>query len=590
MAMRVASNTRLVRRKNKSSPEDEMVKEKTGLQRKEVEGCEEVFQAEVEAKYAVVLPRMNIVGRKKTFIAPLRTPGPTTSSSTPESPGEPTTSEFKPNKIGARLVLPVKPDPNLLRSTQKNFPALPLYGNVAGMVPESSGAMKRTSNTEHKGRTAALDSEDGINVQQAARGRLDQFQINLTKMSLSGGMIGDGLTWARGAEPEREDVAAIPSSTTQPLSIGEANAVMSGGCSLYEEETNREVAQLMDVGGIHTIIQPEVHWAGNLQMSGDPQAVMPRSRIPVEVAEVEDLSQLKEVCESSVILNLKKRFHCDCIYTYIGNMLLSINPFKLLNIYTAELRQQYQGRQQQKNPPHVYAIAEDTFTQSQASTQEQCIIISGQSGSGKTEATKLIVHYLSTMYQGRNNNLRQPMKVFPILESFGNAKTILNDNSSRFGKYLHIHILCGVVVGTSLSRYLLEKSRVIFQANEERNYHVFYEILAGMNDWDKQELYLQGPETYYYLNQGVACKLNGKQDKQDFQLLVHCFETIGLHANQHESFEVSHIFSDAETRRVGSLLKISSEALQTIITHRVTETTYEKIYCPLSVERAIESR
>ncbi|XP_053270170.1 unconventional myosin-XVB [Pleuronectes platessa] len=340
---------------------------------------------------------------------------------------------------------------------------------------------------------------------------------------------------------------------------------------------------------------------------------MPRSRIPVEVAEVEDLSQLKEVCESSVILNLKKRFHCDCIYTYIGNMLLSINPFKLLNIYTAELRQQYQGRQQQKNPPHVYAIAEDTFTQSQASTQEQCIIISGQSGSGKTEATKLIVHYLSTMYQGRNNNLRQPMKVFPILESFGNAKTILNDNSSRFGKYLHIHILCGVVVGTSLSRYLLEKSRVIFQANEERNYHVFYEILAGMNDWDKQELYLQGPETYYYLNQGVACKLNGKQDKQDFQLLVHCFETIGLHANQvstiwailssilqlgnicfssyeHESFEVSHIFSDAETRRVGSLLQISSEALQTIITHRVTETTYEKIYCPLSVERAIESR
>ncbi|XP_049916791.1 unconventional myosin-XVB [Epinephelus moara] len=343
------------------------------------------------------------------------------------------------------------------------------------------------------------------------------------------------------------------------------------------------------------------------------QMVMPGSKRTVEVDEVEDLSQLEEVCESSVLLNLKKRFQRDCIYTYIGNMLLSINPFKPLNIYTEELRQKYQGKEQQRNPPHMYAIADVAFSQSQASTQEQCIIISGQSGSGKTEATKLIVHYLSSMYQGRNDNLRQPMEVFPILESFGNAKTILNNNSSRFGKYLHIHILHGVVVGTSLSKYLLEKSRVVFQANEERNYHVFYELLAGMNDWDKQELYLQGAETYYYLNQGGACELKGKQDKQDFQLLVQCFETIGLHADQistiwailssilqlgnvcfssyeSESFEVARIFSEAEVRRVGSLLQISSEALQTVITHRVTETTYDRIYCPLSVESAIEYR
>ena len=270
MAMRVASKTRLVSRKSKSSLEDKMV-EKTGLQRTEVEGCEEVFPAEVEAKYAVVLPRMNIVGRKKTPIAPLQTPGPPTSSCTPESPGEPTTLELKAKKMGARLVLPVKPDPTLLRSTKKTFPALTLDGNVAGKVPRSSGSMKRTSNTEHTGRRAALDSEDGGTVHPAARGRLDHFQINLNKMSLSGGKIGDGLTWAKGPEPEGEDAAAIPSSTTQPLSSGEANAEMSDGCSLYEEETNREVAQLMDVGGIHTITQPEVHWPGNLQMNGDPQ-------------------------------------------------------------------------------------------------------------------------------------------------------------------------------------------------------------------------------------------------------------------------------------------------------------------------------
>ncbi|XP_015251656.1 PREDICTED: unconventional myosin-XV-like [Cyprinodon variegatus] len=217
------------------------------------------------------------------------------------------------------------------------------------------------------------------------------------------------------------------------------------------------------------------------------------------------------------------------------------------------------------------------------------------------------------MYRNRNESLRQPMEVFPILESFGNAKTILNNNSSRFGKYLHIHILNGAVVGTSLSKYLLEKSRIVFQASKERNYHVFYELLEGLNDWDKEKLFLQGAETYYYLNQGGACILNGKQEKQDFHILLHCLETIGLHSDQishiwailssilqlgnisfssyeSESFEVARIFSEAEARRVGSLLQISPEALQTVITHKVTETTFDRIYCPLSVESAIESR
>ncbi|MED6259223.1 hypothetical protein ATANTOWER_018943, partial [Ataeniobius toweri] len=168
--------------------------------------------------------------------------------------------------------------------------------------------------------------------------------------------------------------------------------------------------------------------------------VMPGNKRIVELDEVEDLSHLEDVSESLVLLNLKKRFDRDCIYTYIGNILLSINPFKSLNIFSEEMRQKYEGKEQHDNPPHVYAIADSTFRLSQSSTQDQCIIVSGQSGSGKTEATKQIVHYLSLMYQDRNS-LRQPMEVFPILESFGNAKTILNNNSSRFGKYLHIHIL-----------------------------------------------------------------------------------------------------------------------------------------------------
>ncbi|CAJ1080563.1 unconventional myosin-XV [Xyrichtys novacula] len=655
MAMRVASKTNLAGKKSRG---------KAG------EGGKETDQAgekEVEAKYAVVLPRMNKLGKEVTVEA-----SQVAQSSTAVSQ-EATTSEPKPPKPGARLVLPVKPDLSLLKSIKKPLPGGLLSGlDIAGRSSGSGTAQEEPSNTDGRNVQSILGNQDGVSVLQAARLKLDPSQINLSKISLSGGVLGGGRTRAKGPEPDREATPAIPMSPTQPFMNGGASTGVAGPRSLYEEEADREVAQLMGEGGIYGIPQPEVHWAGNPRMSGNPQdwlraenllphqtvekltkwtvydddgqartvpadngrgpwesedptqdmlesrlvstqVVMPGSHRAVEVDEVEDLSQLEEVCESSVLLNLKKRFQRDCIYTYIGNMLLSINPFKPLNIYTEEMRMKYQGREQQRNPPHVYAVADAAFSQSQASTQEQCIIISGQSGSGKTEATKLIVHYLSSMYQGLNDNLRQPMEVFPILESFGNAKTILNNNSSRFGKYLHVHILHGIVVGTSLSKYLLEKSRVVFQANEERNYHVFYELLAGMNDYDKQELYLQGPETYYYLNQGGACELKGKQDKQDFQLLVQCFDTIGLHADQiatvwavlssilqlgnmcfssyeSESFEVARIFSEAEARRVGALLQISSEALQTVITHRVTETTYDRIYCPLSVESAIESR
>ncbi|KAM8877628.1 unconventional myosin-XVB [Synchiropus picturatus] len=655
--MRVASKTSLVGRKTKCSED----RRKTD---QEAEMTVEV--KDVEAKFAVVLPRMNKLSKVNTTLKPQVTPEP---SETTASSGQPGSAEPKPPQPGARLVLPVKPDLNLLKSIKNPRQGLLLSGVSGTRSPSEASAgeaaIEQTSSTEDTSNGVDRENPNGVSVLQAARGKLGTTQIDLNKMSLSVGTIGVRKAHVKKADPERAAAPETSSSVAQVITR-DTEGLASGARSLFEEEADIEVAQLMGEC---------LHWAGNPRMSGDPQdwiraenllphqtvekltkwtvyddsgqvrsvpahngrgpwesedpgqdmlesrlmstqVVMRGTKSAVEVDEVEDLSQLEEVCESSVLLNLKKRFHRDCIYTYIGNMLLSVNPFKPLNIYTEELRMKYLGKEQHRNPPHVYAVADSAFGLSQTSNQEQCIIVrsnDGQSGSGKTEVTKLIVHYLSSMHQGRKDNIRQPMEVFPILESFGNAKTILNNNSSRFGKYLHIHILHGVVVGTSMSRYLLEKSRVVFQANEERNYHVFYELLAGMNDWDKQELYLQGPETYYYLNQGGACELKGKQDKQDFHLLVQCFEIIGLHADQistiwsvlssilqlgnicfssyeSESFEVARIFSEAEARRVGSLLQISSEALQTVITHRVTETTYDRIYCPLSVESAIESR
>ncbi|KAJ7987826.1 hypothetical protein DPEC_G00330550 [Dallia pectoralis] len=685
MVMRMTSKASVARKKNHTSGSGANENTAVSEEKQAGESGDEPLSTSLPA--AIVFPRMNklglVVGKAKC-IPPTQPARPSSSSPGPRTVAGVSLESPKPPKPGARLVLPVKPDLTLLRPTKKAIPGAsggaPEPGRTGSTKENTKQGPSSDTNDEDRKRKEALGSDVGASVFQGARAKLGNGEFKQTKLSMPG-ISGrkEGASRHGAVVIEREcGAGAMRPPADGPVSgehvrLTEEPARGSGVESWnYEEEADREVAQLMGEGGSYPVGPVGVHWAGTGKMTGDPQdwlkadtllahqtvekltkwtvyedgdhaktvprqnrrgpwesedlvqdmlekrlnntkVLMPGTDLAVEVDEVEDLSQLEEVCESSVLLNLKKRFHRDAIYTYIGNMLLSINPFKPLSLYTEDLRQQYQGKEQHRNPPHVYAIADAAFRQSQSSPQEQCIVISGQSGAGKTEVTKLLVHYLSSVYQGRNHNLRQPTNVMPILESFGNAKTILNNNSSRFGKYLHVHILHGVVVGTSLSKYLLEKSRVVFQAKGERNYHVFYELLEGMNDWEKQKLYLQGAETYYYLNQGVACELEGKQDKQDFLLLVQCFETIGLHADQistvwailssilqlgnicfssyeNESFEVARIFSQAEARRVGSLLQVSSEALETVITHRVTETTYDRIYCPLSVESAIESR
>nr|XP_009503895.1 PREDICTED: unconventional myosin-XV [Phalacrocorax carbo] len=318
----------------------------------------------------------------------------------------------------------------------------------------------------------------------------------------------------------------------------------------------------------------------------------------VGIEETEDLTRLEYV--SSV--------------TYIGQILVSVNPFKDLRIYSEDVATQYHRGTLSKNAPHIFAIAEMAYTLSQSSEQEQCVVISGHSGSGKTEAAKAIVQYLTTLYQRSDSHrIRQPCSVLPILESFGNARTILNDNSSRFGKLLNVHLQHGVVVGTSISQYLLEKSRVVFQARGERNYHVFYELLAGLPVEQKEELYLQEAESYYYLNQGRACDILGKEDGQDFLVLVQALEGISLSDDQltstwavlaailqlgnicftsyeKESYEHAAIASNTEIQIVANLLRVSADFLQSAVTHRVTVTSYDRIFTPLSVEGAIDAR
>lgn len=260
MALRVASKTSLVS-KNKIS------KENAGA------GGDDVVsggEKDIEAKYAVVLPRMNELGKTKMADISLVAPSPSAPLSMTETPDESVSSESKPPKPGSRLVLPVKPDLSLLKSIKKPLPGnLAIGGSFSQRTSDSTQALEDSLNTEKSNRKFDLESRDGASVLQAARRKLDPSQMNLTKMSLSGRTIGS--TQTRGPDPERDAAVGIQRSVTQPFPNGKAGMGVSGARPICDEETDREVAQLMCEGGKYAISQPEVHWAGNPQMSGDPQ-------------------------------------------------------------------------------------------------------------------------------------------------------------------------------------------------------------------------------------------------------------------------------------------------------------------------------
>ncbi|KAJ8363986.1 hypothetical protein SKAU_G00128170 [Synaphobranchus kaupii] len=222
--------------------------------------------------------------------------------------------------------------------------------------------------------------------------------------------------------------------------------------------------------------------------------------------------------------------------------------------------------------------------------------LDGESGSGKTEATKLVLRYLTAIHHKRNIT-QQILEATPLLESFGNAKTVRNYNSSRFGKYVEIFLEEGVISGAITSQYLLEKSRIVFQAKHERNYHIFYEMLAGLPSPQRQSFYLQEAETYYYLNQGGDCEIPGKSDGEDFHRLLNAMEILSFSAEDQNSIfrilssilhlgnvfferyetdsqEVASVVSAQEIRVVAELLQISPEALQKSITFKLTDLTF----------------
>uniref|UniRef100_A0A673BMD9 Myosin-10 n=1 Tax=Sphaeramia orbicularis TaxID=375764 RepID=A0A673BMD9_9TELE len=279
---------------------------------------------------------------------------------------------------------------------------------------------------------------------------------------------------------------------------------------------------------------------------------------PPKFSKVEDMAELTCLNEASVLHNLKDRYYSGLIYTYSGLFCVVINPYKNLPIYSENIIEMYRGKKRHEMPPHIYAISESAYRCMLQDREDQSILCTGESGAGKTENTKKVIQYLAhvaSSHKGRkDHNIpasvygeleRQLLQANPILESFGNAKTVKNDNSSRFGKFIRINFdVTGYIVGANIETYLLEKSRAIRQAKDERTFHIFYQLLAGAGEHLKSDLLLEGFNNYRFLSNGNI-PIPGQQDKDNFQ----------------ETMEAMHIMSFGH-EEILAMLKVVSSVLQ----------------------------
>lgn len=313
---------------------------------------------------------------------------------------------------------------------------------------------------------------------------------------------------------------------------------------------------------------------------------------------VSDMTLLSKITNEAINENLQKRWQNAEIYTYIGHVLISVNPFRDLGIYTDDILKSYKGKNLLEMPPHVFAIAESSYHHMNSYKENQCIIISGESGAGKTEAAKRIMQYIAAVSgDGTNSSIKEIKEMVlatnPLLESFGCAKTLRNDNSSRHGKYLEIQFNSqGEPVGAIITNYLLEKNRVVGQIENERNFHIFYQLTKAAPAEYQQSFGLQGPESFLYTSKSNCLDVPGINDIQDFEATVSAMGIIGL-----EQYEKDEIFktlavilwlgniifvenedgnaaiSDMDVANfVAYLMEVDCESLSKALTSRIMET------------------
>ncbi|GKV00049.1 hypothetical protein SLEP1_g12804 [Rubroshorea leprosula] len=254
---------------------------------------------------------------------------------------------------------------------------------------------------------------------------------------------------------------------------------------------------------------------------------------------VDDMTKLTYLNEPGVLYNLERRYALNDIYTYTGSILIAVNPFtKLPHLYDVHMMEMYKGAPFGELSPHVFAVADASYRAMMNEGQSQSILVSGESGAGKTETTKLIMQYL-TFVGGRaavddRNVEQQVLESNPLLEAFGNAKTVRNDNSSRFGKFVEIQFDAdGRISGAAIRTYLLERSRVVQITHPERNYHCFYQLCASGKDAERYKL--GHPSQFHYLNQSKTYELDGVSSAEEYMKTRRAMDIVGISNEDQEA-------------------------------------------------------
>ncbi|XP_068184697.1 unconventional myosin-Ib isoform X2 [Antennarius striatus] len=333
---------------------------------------------------------------------------------------------------------------------------------------------------------------------------------------------------------------------------------------------------------------------------------------------VSDMVLLEPLTEDSFLENLRKRFDHNEIYTYIGSVVISMNPYRSLPIYTPDKVEEYRNRNFYELSPHIYALADEAYRSLRDQDKDQCILITGESGAGKTEASKLVMSYVAAVCgkgQEVNKVKEQLLQSNPVLEAFGNAKTVRNDNSSRFGKYMDIEFdFKGDPLGGVISNYLLEKSRVVKQPRGERNFHIFYQLLSGASDDTLKKLKLDRDfSKFNYLSLDSAA-VNGLDDAANFRTVRNAMQIVGFMEDEVQSVlelvaavlklgniefkpesrcngnDESRIKDKNDLKEMCELLGIEQSVLERAFSYRTVEAKLEKVSTTLNVAQAYYAR
>uniref|UniRef100_A0A3Q4HXM1 Myosin IXA n=2 Tax=Neolamprologus brichardi TaxID=32507 RepID=A0A3Q4HXM1_NEOBR len=355
-----------------------------------------------------------------------------------------------------------------------------------------------------------------------------------------------------------------------------------------------------------------IHYGGSLQMwlqvTQERRRLMERGLLPQPESQGDhaDMCCLPELNERTLLDNLRSRFRQEKIYTYVGSILIVINPFKFLPIYNPKYVKMYDNHTLGDLEPHIYAVADVAYHAMLQRQRNQCIVISGESGSGKTQSTNFLIHHLTALSQkGFASGVEQIiLGAGPVLEAFGNAKTAHNNNSSRFGKFIQVNYQeSGTVRGAYVEKYLLEKSRLVYQEHNERNYHVFYYLLAGASEEERKAFHLKKPEEYHYLSQMSKtshqrhwesyCEsepdcfnVEGEDLKHDFERLQLAMEMVGFLPATRKQDDQIDIVNPEVLPVVSELLQVKEEMLFEALTTRKTVTVGEKLIVPYKLAEA----